>query len=142
MVWKSVVNVSKRFRSEEILFGSMAIVTILVDYGSSVPAMAMCCLLAFYYLFFSWSMFSTKQENYLLFSIISGVVYSGCLLSMAILIGKLYEGLFFLYLQIVLLIPICGFLLSRKLWGIYKGNHYIRIGLIVFLNLYIILFKM
>lgn len=141
MSFESILNFNKRFRSEENIFGLMTIGTILINYGSSVPAISVCCLLAFYYMFFSWLMFSTKEENHVWFSLISGVVYSVCLLSMAILIGKLYDGLLFLYLQIVLLIPLYGFLFTRKLWGLYKGNHYIRIVIILLLNLYILLFK-
>lgn len=138
---KIIDSLNNRFRPEEVIFGSLVILTILVNYPSPVPGMAACCLLAFYYLFFSWSMFTTEHENHVLFSILSGIVYSVCLISITILIGELVSGFVFLYLQLVLLLFISSFLFMKKEWGLYKGNHFIRIGLILFLNFYILVFR-
>lgn len=130
-----------RFRSEELFFGLSTIGTVIVDYGSVVPALGVLCLLAFYYVFFSWYMFSTLHEKHILFSIICGVVYSICLLTMALIIvgGDSYYGFFYI-IQPVLLAPLVWFL-NRKDWGMYKGNHYIRMAIILFLNGYILFFK-
>ncbi|MGY3052230.1 hypothetical protein ACVWYG_000420 [Pedobacter sp. UYEF25] len=141
-MFKSIIEkVRLRFSSEELIFGSIAISTILIDHGSPVPALATCCLLAFYYFFFSWMMFSTKLEKHLWFSLISGVVYSLCLICMAFIIGVSYKGMSFFVLQIFLLASLGCFLYFQKSWGIYKGNHYIRISIIFFLNLFILFFK-
>jgi len=138
----SVINGAiRRFKSEELFFGLSAIGTIIVDYGSVVPALFVTGLLAFYYLFFGWYLFSIPKERHILFSIISGVVYSICLTSMAItiLLGESYYGTLFL-VQIVLFVPL-GWFLFKKDWGVYKGNHYIRMMLIMFLNFYILFFR-
>jgi hypothetical protein len=134
-------NLVKRFRPEEIFFGLTTIFTVIVEYSSVVPSLFMLCLLAFYYMFFGWFMFSTKNEKHALFSIISGVLYSICLLSIAVILLRSGYEVFFYVLQFIVLMSILLFLFNRKTWGIYKENHYIRIGLILFLNICIYIFR-
>lgn len=139
---RSIFNSSlARFRTEELFFGVSAIGTIIIDYGSVVPAVAVSCLLAFYYLFFGWYMFGTRNEKHTLFSIIAGAVYSICLMLMALIIvgADSYNGFF--YVAQLILLAALGWYLTKKDWGIYKGNHYIRMVIILFLNFYILLFK-
>ena len=139
---KSITNGAvARFRTEELFFGISAIGTIIIDYGSVVPALSVICLLAFYYLFFGWYMFATLNEKHVLFSIISGIIYSVCLLTMAlIIVGRdSYNGFF--YLIQLILVTLLAAVLYRNNWGMYKGNHFIRMGLILLLNIYILLFK-
>ncbi len=139
---KSIFNGAvKRFRSEELFFGLSTVFTIIIDYGSPMPAIFVICLLAFYYLFFGWFMFTVPNEKHVLFSVISGIVYSVCLLSMAILIaGGFYES-FFYSLQAILISLFFLVLKGKKNWGVYKQNHFVRIGIVLFLNLFIYLFK-
>lgn len=138
----SIVKAAQaRFRPEELFFGISAVGTVIIDYGSVVPALFTMCLLAFYYLFFGWFMMSVPSERHLFFSIISGVVYSISLLTMVFIIvtNDSLDG-FFYVTQLVLLAPVFGYLVKKD-WGIYKSNHYIRIGIILFLNIYVLLFK-
>lgn len=140
--YKSIYEAAvRRFRSEELFFGLSAILTIIINYDSDVPAIFVICLLAFYYLFFGWFMFSVPNEKHLLFSIISEIVYSACLLSMAILIAGGFYEFFFYALQVILIIPLFLVLRSKRNWGVYKQNHFVRIGIVVLLNLFIYCFK-
>jgi len=131
----------RRFRTEELFFGVSAISTVLINYNSVVPALAVLCLLAFYYLFFGWYLFSTLNGKYLLFSIAAGMIYSICLLIMAVVIvgQDSYNG-FFYVIQLICLIGL-GCYLFKKDWGMYRSNHYIRIAIIVLLNLFVLLFR-
>ncbi|TDQ09203.1 hypothetical protein ATK78_1357 [Pedobacter metabolipauper] len=131
-----------RFRPEELFFGLSAISSVIIDYGSVAPPVVVICLLAFYYLFFGWFMFSTSNENHIGFSIISGAVYFVCLLSMTVIIagGDSSNG-FFYALPIALLIFLYWYLILRDGWRIYRSNHYVRILIILFLNLYVFVFK-
>lgn len=130
----------ERFRTEELFFGLSAIGTILIDYGSIVPSLIVYGLMAFYYFFFGWYMLATKGEKYTLFSIAAGIVYSVCLIGMmVILLDKQYIVSSTIF-QLALLCTMVIILWQRN-WGVYKGNHYIRIGVFVFLNFYICLFK-
>ncbi len=139
--FKAFVNVStRRFRSEELFFGGSMIATVISNYNSIIPDLFVMLLLAFYYLFFGWMILSTKAENHLIFSIISGIVYSICLVSMAIMEieGKPY--IFLVFLQALMLLALFVYL-KMKEWGVYKGNHYIRISIMIFLNLFIYFLK-
>ena len=139
---KALVHASiRRFRPEELFFGATMIATVMSNYNSIVPDLFVMLLLAFYYLFFGWMILSAKEENHLIFSIVSGIAYSLCLVSMVIMEieGKPYIYLFLL--QALMLLGLFAYL-KKKQWGIYKSNHYIRISIIIFLNLFIYCLKM
>lgn len=127
-------KICRGFRTEELIFGLLAIGTVLLDYSSSVPAIFTCCLLAFYYCFFGWYLFKTQEENYVLFSIISGIIYAACLLGLSLVILAPFESLIFLYIQILQLVGLTCFLLFKTDWSRYKKNHFIRIGMLTALN--------
>ena len=124
----------KRFRTEELIFGLLAIGTVLLDYSSSVPAIFTCCLLAFYYCFFGWYLFKTQEENHVFFSIISGIIYAACLCGLSLAIVDPFGGLIFLYMQISLFAGLTAFLLFKNDWSGYKKNHFIRIAVLTVLN--------
>jgi len=134
-------SVTKRFSSEELFFGLTTIITIVIDYNSIVPAICTLLLLAFYYLFFGWLLFRNERKTNFLFSIISGIVYSICLVCMVIIIIKDFYSVFFYCIQFVILIIYFMYLRKAKKIELYKANHYIRIAIILFLNIFISIFK-
>lgn len=135
---KSTIN---RFRPEELFFCLSAIGTILMEFGSVVPALSTLLLLAFYYLFFGWYLFSVKGENHLGFSIFSGIMYAVALVSICmIMLGNFYV-IFFYLIQAIIVAVIFFVLYKNNNWGLYKGNHYIRLCMIIFFNIYLSLFK-
>jgi len=127
---------TRRFRSEELFFGGSMILTILSNNDSIVPDLAVMVLLAFYYFFFGWMILSTKTEKHIIFSILSGIGYSICLVSMTVMEIDGKPNLHLVLLQALIALAIF-FYLKKKSWGIYKENHYTRIGIIIFLNLLI-----
>jgi hypothetical protein len=138
MIKSIIKSAQSRFKSEEMIFGLLVIGTLILNPGYF--SLGTCSILAFYYVFFGWYMLSTKQEKHLIFSIFSGITYALCLVSLSIVAGKFYDGLLFFYLQIIFLVPMSTILFFQK-WGMYKENHYIRIAIIIFLNLFAIVFK-
>ena len=132
----------KRFRSEELYFGLSTVGTVMMDYGSTVPAIVMICLMSFYYFFFGWLMLTTIEEKHILFSILSGIGYSIGLICMALAtIMPPPQKPFFYIMQILILASIGWYLTKKPNWGYYKTNHYVRIGIFLFLDLYILIFK-
>jgi len=132
----------KRFRSEELFFGLTTVSTVMMDYGSTVPAVVSLCLMAFYYFFFGWMMLTTIQEKHIFFSIVSGIGYSTGLLCMALVIILPSSNYAFFYiLQILILVSIGYYLSKQANWGYYKTNHYVRIAIFLFLDVYILIFK-
>jgi len=110
----------KRFRSEELFFGLTTVSTVMMDYGSTVPAVVSLCLMAFYYFFFGWMMLTTIQEKHIFFSIVSGIGYSTGLLCMALVIILPSSNYAFFYiLQILILVSIGYYLSKQANWGYY-----------------------
>jgi len=141
--FRSLIQIAiKRFRSEELYFGLSTVSTVMMDYGSTVPAVVMICLMSFYYLFFGWLMLTTIEEKHIFFSILSGIGYSIGLICMALAtIMPPPQQPFFYILQILILASIGWYLTKKSNWGYYKTNHYVRIGIFLFLDLYILIFK-
>ena len=136
----ALTEITDRFRSEELFFGISAISSVIIDYGSILPSLFVCGLLAFYYLFFGWYMFSTKMEKHVFFSIFAGIIYSICLLSiMALIAGVIYQ-VFFYILQLLILVSLL-FVLKNKSWGTYKDNHQVRVIVLLLLNVYVCIFR-
>ncbi len=134
-----MLEVVKKIKKEELVFGLIMISAVLIKNQSNVPAMASSLLLGFYYLVFSWYIFPVDKERHIVFSILSGLVYAVCLIGIAVYSGKLYDGLFFYYIQFLFLLPQVLYLLFQKTWVDYKKLHFMRILTIVFLNIYIFL---
>jgi hypothetical protein len=134
-------SITKYFSSEELFFGLATIMTVVTAYSSVVPAISTLLLLAFYYFFFGWFMFRKERKTNFLFSIVAGIVYSVCLVCIAtIIVGGNYN-LFFYVTQIVVLVVFFSYLKRIKRIESYKTSHYVRIGIILALNLYIFIFK-
>lgn len=127
----------KRFSPEELFFGLSAVVTVLIPHYSIVPALSTLLLLAFYYLFFGWFIFRKERKINFLFSIIAGMVYSICLISLAVIIVGDFYKIFFYSVQLLVLILHFLYLNKIKGLGLYKNAHLIRIGIILFLNLWV-----
>lgn len=66
----------KRFKAEELIFGGIAILSIILETQSVVPALVSCYLLGFYYLVFCWYLFVLENEKKIFRSIFFGVLYA------------------------------------------------------------------
>ncbi|MET4081806.1 hypothetical protein ABIB40_001757 [Pedobacter sp. UYP30] len=76
-----------------------------------------------------------------LFSVISGITYSICLVCIVIIIIGDFYSMFFYTMQFVILSIYPLYLKNIKNLDMYKTNHYIRIAIILFLNIFISIFK-
>ena len=130
----------KTVKSEEIFFASLAIATILMHESSGIPGMVCALLLAFYYVVFSWYIFPIGEERHLTFSIIAGIVYAICFVSIAIYSVKIYDKYFFFYLEGILLLSLILYLATRRDWKIYRKMHFFRVIVVVLLNVYLYIF--
>lgn len=128
----------KKIKPEEVFFGSLTIITILMNEASGIPGMVCALLLAFYYVIFSWYIFPIGEEKHLAFSIIVGIIYAICLTCVAIYSMKIYDGYFFFYIEGGILFLLMLYLGTRKDWGItYKNLHFLRTIIIILLNVYL-----
>ncbi|MDQ0638345.1 cbb3-type cytochrome oxidase subunit 3 [Pedobacter sp. W3I1] len=140
--FKSVFkDIIKYFSTEELFFGLATVVTVVSPYNSIVPALTTLILLAFYYFFFGWFMFRNERKTNFLFSIIAGIVYSVCLVSIAIIITGDFYKTFFYIMQFIILVVYYIYLSKLKNIGFYRSSHYIRIGIIIALNVYLYIIK-
>jgi hypothetical protein len=136
-------EIFKKVKTEELIFGSLTISTILMNESSGIPGMVCALLLAFYYVVFSWYIFPVEGEKQLMFSIITGIVYATCLVCIAIYSVKIYDRYFFFYLEGILLFLLILFLVTRKNWGItYRTLHFFRTITIILLNIYLYIFRL
>lgn len=128
-----------KFRTEEKLFGMLAVYTILTRYQFAGYSIFTSLILSFYYIVFGWYLLNTKNEKHIWFSLFSGLVYAVCFVVLAIYSGKLLKDPIFYFISLIVLFPLTIFLFFKKDWGDYKKLHFARILAILFLNIFVYL---
>lgn len=134
-----MLKLLSRFRTEEKLFGILAIYTILTRYQFAGYSIFTSLILCFYYIIFGWYLLNTKNERHIWFSLFSGLVYAICFGVLAVYSGRLLDDPIFYFLQLLVLSPLVIFLLFKKDWGEYRKLHFIRILVILFLSIFVYL---
>lgn len=124
-----------KYRAEEKLFGILAIYTILTRYQFAGYSIFTSLILSFYYAVFGWYLLNTKNEKHIWFSLFSGLVYALCFICLAIYSGKLLRDPIFYFIQLIALLSLIIFLYFKNGGEDYKKLHYIRILVILFLNI-------
>jgi hypothetical protein len=132
-----IPEILKKFKTEELAFGSLFICTLIINTGNGIPGMIISLLLALYFLVFGWYLFPVGDKKNMTLSISSGIVYAICLTCIAIYSGNLYQGFFFLYVEGALLLPLSFYLIYRTEGETYKKLHLIRITIIIALSVYL-----
>ncbi|MCX2576356.1 hypothetical protein [Pedobacter sandarakinus] len=135
----------KGFKPEELIFGGIAISSIILETRSVVPAMISCGLLSFYYLIFCWYLFSLKDEKRIFRSRSFGILYALIWLIIGACAVKMFGELnwFFYFIEVLLLLSISLYLFlnRKKNSDVFNSTNYWRISIITFLNIFILIFK-
>jgi len=135
----------KGFKPEELIFGGIAISSIIFQTKSVVPALVSCYLLAFYYFIFCWYLFAVNNEKRIFRSISFGVSYALIWFIIGSCSVKMFgEQDWFFYLIEALLLLTMGlylFLNRKKNSDVFTSANYWRISIVVFMNVFILIFK-
>ncbi|ARS42195.1 hypothetical protein CA265_22065 [Sphingobacteriaceae bacterium GW460-11-11-14-LB5] len=135
----------KGFKPEELIFGGIAISSIILETGSVVPALVSCCLLSFYYLAFCWYLFAVKNEKRIFRSISFGILYALIWLIIGACTVKMFGelGWFFYLIEALLILSVSLYIfLNRKNNSdVFNSTNYWRISVIIILNIFILIFK-
>ncbi|QIL37839.1 hypothetical protein G7074_00155 [Pedobacter sp. HDW13] len=135
----------KVFKPEELIFGGIAISSLIVETKSVVPALVSCYLLAFYYFVFCWYLFAVKNEKRIFRSISFGILHALIWFIIGSCSIKMFGELdWFFYLIEAILLLTMGlylFLSRKKNSNVFTSANCCRISIIICINIFILIFK-